>query len=158
MGRLATICLLLIIFGITDVAAQSSTTNAQGCHNKRKTGGYRGHDGSSSSTKSSSSSSSQSSSASSPPRSFLSGSIRLMSFSDYLIVETYDIKLTQTWLKTLGYFKGKPDGKLDQKTVKAIKRYQKDNGFKVDGKLYRDLLIFIKADARGPFATRVAIQ
>ncbi len=105
---LATTSILLIIFGVTDVAAQSAS-NSQ------------------------------------------------IRFSDYLVVETHDIKLTQTWLKTLGYFKGKPDGKLDQKTLKAIKRYQKDNGFKVDGKLDRDLLIFIKADARGPFATIVAL-
>lgn len=117
MVKLATTCLLLIIFGVTDVAAQSSTTNALDELEKVR-----------------------------------------MSFSDYSIVETYDIKLTQTWLKTLGYFKGKPDGKFDQKTVKAIKRYQKDKGFKVDGKLDHELLMFIEADARGPFAPRVALQ
>lgn len=39
----------------------------------------------------------------------------------------------QYLLKSLGYYKGKLDGKIGSKSKQAIKSFQKDHGLKVDG-------------------------
>lgn len=43
----------------------------------------------------------------------------------------------QKALKNAGYYHGPIDGKIGMKTQEAIKRFQKDNGLKVDGKVGR---------------------
>jgi peptidoglycan hydrolase-like protein with peptidoglycan-binding domain len=41
----------------------------------------------------------------------------------------------QKALKNAGYYTGSIDGKIGTKTREAIKKFQKDNGLKVDGKV-----------------------
>lgn len=41
----------------------------------------------------------------------------------------------QKALKNAGYYQGPVDGKIGSKTQDAIKKFQKDNGLKVDGKV-----------------------
>lgn len=54
---------------------------------------------------------------------------RVMSRGD----EGIDVAILQQKLKQLNYYKGKLDGLYGSGTAEAVKRFQKDNGLKVDG-------------------------
>ncbi len=50
------------------------------------------------------------------------------------------IKKVQTKLNELGYDCGKADGKAGKNTKKALKKFQEDNGLKVDGVIGKEVL------------------
>jgi peptidoglycan hydrolase-like protein with peptidoglycan-binding domain len=55
------------------------------------------------------------------------------------------IKEAQEGLAKLGLYKGKPNGKLDSNTQKALKEYQKENKLPVTGKLSDTVLTKLKS-------------
>lgn len=63
----------------------------------------------------------------------------------------------QTALKNAGYYAGSIDGKLGQKSKKAIESFQRDNGLEVDGKVGPKTWDKLKARLNNPAAaTEVA--
>ena len=119
--------LILSVFFIEQVASHPGRTNSSGCHNDRKTGGYHCHNSGSSYSGRSSYSSSSYSSSSSNSKSYKSPSPYKNDYGK----ET--VKEIQRLLKKGGYEPGPIDGIAGAKTVKAIMKFQGDNGMRKDG-------------------------
>ena len=104
---LALVVILLIAFPLL-VLAHSGRTDSNGGHYNRKTGEYHYHNGGPAYNSSSSSSYSQP--------------------ADVVSIQKEQMRLTE-----LGYDPGPADGIKGQKTIEAIKQFQRDNGLSVDG-------------------------
>ena len=153
MKKLAIYSALVVVFVLSDLAAHSGRTNAQGCHNNRKTGGYHCHGGSKSSAPSTSSSTSSNSnynSKSTQPSSFYSSQPSAPPSAEY-VAETeasYLIVQAQGLLKGLGFYDGKQDGTLNRETVSAVKAYQEFMLLPVDGLVTPEFVELLRADYR----------
>jgi len=68
--------------------------------------------------------------------------------SDDIVRVNADPKDIQTALSAAGYYQGAIDGKIGQKSQKAIKDFQKDHGLKADGvigqKTWAELKTYLK--------------
>ncbi len=104
---LALVVILLIVFPLL-VLAHSGRTDSNGGHYNRKTGEYHYHNGGPAYNSSSSSNSSQP--------------------ADVVSIQKVQIRLAE-----LGYDPGPADGIKGQKTIEAIKQFQRDNGLVADG-------------------------
>lgn len=125
---------VLLSFFLSELAlAHSGRTNASGCHNNRKTGGYHCHGGSSS----------NSFKSYTPSKSYSSLSKKTASTSSYLVLQT------QKYLNALGYDAGSEDGIMGKKTREAIRRFQRKIYEDVDGKASYSLLKKLKRAVNG---------
>ena len=72
-----------------------------------------------------------------------------------------DVKILQRRLKALKYYVGTIDGKMDQETVKALKKFQKAHGLKDDGVAGKETYAILFSDAalvKGTTPTPVATE
>lgn len=51
------------------------------------------------------------------------------------VVSPVMIRQVQTWLNTLRFKAGPPDGRMGAQTVQAVKAYQKSRGLVIDGNI-----------------------
>lgn len=79
--------------------------------------------------------SSKSSNTSSYRSSESSKKVSYSSNSSYAQMDSSLVKKVQKALNKRGYSCGTPDGKMGNKTRNALKKFQKDNGLTVDGKI-----------------------
>lgn len=115
--------------------AHGGRTDASGCHNDRKNGGYHCHGGGLSSSSSSKSYTSKSSYTSTPTNA--------VSTTSDLILKT------QKYLNILGYDAGPEDGVMGNKTREAIKKFQRKIYEDVDGRASYSLLKKLERAANG---------
>jgi len=127
---------VLLSFFLSELAlAHGGRTNASGCHNNRKTGGYHCHG--------SGASSSSSYKSYTPSKSYSSQTKTPASKSSDLVLQT------QKYLNALGYDAGSEDGIMGKKTRGAIKRFQRKIYEDVNGKASYSLLKKLKRAANG---------
>lgn len=123
------IFIFLTFFVIADSWPHSGRTDASGCHNNRKTGGYHCHGAPrSSSTKNYSTPAMRRTT----PRPVEPSKRDIKDSED----QQYDkdlVRKTQVFLNYLGYDAGPEGGIFGTKTQSAIKKYQSDNQFKITG-------------------------
>jgi len=128
--------ILVLLFGflLSELAlAHGGRTNASGCHNNRKTGGYHCHGGSSNS--------SSHYKIETPSRSYSPASTPSTSTNSGLILQT------QKYLNRLGFDAGAEDGIMGKKTREAIERFQRKIYEDVDGAASYSLLKKLKRAA-----------
>ncbi|HSC66489.1 MAG TPA: peptidoglycan-binding protein [Cellvibrio sp.] len=126
---LVSILLLLPSFAV----AHRGGLDKSGCHHDRKNGGYHCHNGGvptqspHTSTNSVNTNSAKPQSLKTKTESSTLGDTNLAAHKDLVFK-------IQSALNQRGYLASKPDGVLDEQTIKAIKHFQVDNDMAVDGK------------------------
>jgi hypothetical protein len=126
------ICLLLLP---TIAFAHGGRTNAAGCHNDNKRGGYHCHNGGTTSQRQSVRAPNNSASMNSVKPQALTAQPTSTKTTATSVDATSNLVLKiQYALNQLGYAVGKPDGISGKKTINGIKDFQAENEMVIDGK------------------------